>query len=204
MRGKFVYVVFLALFITACFHQPPQPLVLDSFEDSCGSSCIDFGAGNGSKVSISLSTDKVYAGKKSLKIEYSGVPSGYMWVARGYGLTNKKAGLWQRPPQKIAWRKYGAFSFYLYGQAKGVNIAFDIKDKDNEMFRCMFRDDQRGWKQVVCPFNKFFSRSDWQPQDARPNGTIDFPVVSFQFEPRTPKSGVIYIDKVELLPREEK
>ena len=42
--------------------------------------------------------------------------------------------------------------------------------------------------------------SDWQPDDAVKNGVLDFPLKSFQFEPRTPGEGVIYIDKVELNP----
>ena len=199
MRRKSVFIVFLTLFITACFHRPPQPLVLDDFEDSCGKTCIDFGAGNGSEVSISFVKDKVYSGEQALKIEYKSVPSGYMWVARGYGLTNNKAGLWQRPPQKIAWPKYGGFSFYLYGQANGVSIAFDIKDSKKELFRVVFKDKVKGWTQIVCDFDKFFSRSDWQPEDAEVDTVLNFPVMSFQFEERTPGKGVFYIDKVELI-----
>ena len=200
---RFLFVLPLSFLIIGCVHKPAPPLVLDSFEDGCGKACVDFGAGGGSAVKVSFTADKAYAGNKSLKIEYKGSPSGYMYIARGYGLTNKKAGRWLKPPAKISWRKYRGFSFYLYGAGNNVRIAFDIKDKDNEMFRCMFRDKQKGWRQVVCPFNKFFARTDWQPPDASPNGQIDFPIVSFQFEPRTSQSGVIYIDKVELLPRKK-
>ena len=188
------------MFLAACFHRPLKPLVLDDFEDSCGPACIDYGAGNGSKVKVSFSSQVFYSGKKSLKIEYQGTPSGYIYVARGYGLTNKKAASWLVKPQKIAWKRYEGFSFYLYGEGKGIMIAFDIKDKNNEMFRCLLKDNKKGWQKVVCPFNKFFSRTDWQPDNAVADGKIDFPVMSFQFEPRTSKSGLIYIDKVELLP----
>lgn len=173
-------------------------ILLDDFEGDISKETVDYGEGNGTQVQVSFSQDIKYSGKQSLKVEYNSVPSGYMWVARGYNLDVEGAAQWLKPPKKIRWKKYKAISFYFYGEGKGVTIAFDIKDAQKEMWRYMFEDDTEGWKKVVCEFDKFFARSDWQPSDAEADGVLDFPIMSFQWEVRTPAKGVIYFDKVEI------
>ncbi len=173
-------------------------ILVDDFEGEISKETVDYGVGGGTEIKVSASRDIKYSGEQSVKIEYSCVPSGYMWVARGYNLDAEGAGQWLRLPDKIKWKRYKAISFYYYGEGKDVAIAFDIKDAKKEMWRYMFNDDTEGWKEVVCDFGKFFARSDWQPSDAVADGELDFPIMSYQWEVRTPSKGVIYFDKVEV------
>jgi hypothetical protein len=176
-------------------------LVLDDFEGPIvAGQTIAAGAGNGSSVQVAADpTDKRH-GDQSLKIEYDAASGGYIWVARGYDLGLKGAALWTTEPQQINWSNYAAISFYLKGTGSGSQMAFDIKDAGGEMLRFMVKDDSNDWKQVVCPFDQFFSRGDWQSPTAEKNGTLDFPIKSFQFEPIAIAKGVINIDEVSLEP----
>ena len=107
---------------------------------------------------------------------------------------------WLIPPDEINWDEIKALSFFVYGQGSGVRIVCDIRDRDKEMWRVIFEDDlEAEWKQVICPLDEFFARSDWQPSDAVKNGVLDKPVMVFQFQVLTPSEGTIYIDHVELL-----
>ena len=188
------------LFLVGCGGAPRQ-LLLDDFEgpiNGGASGTVDFGAGAGSTVEVSAAADIRYSGGQSLKIVYDAVPNGYMWIARGFGLDAKNAG-WLVKHDSIPWQKYSAFSFYMYGSNSKAKIAFDIKDDGNEYWRFMVDDNFTGWKQIVCPFKAFFARGDWQPQNADKNAVLNFPVKSFQFEPRPPAKGTVYFDRVELL-----
>jgi hypothetical protein len=63
-------------------------------------------------------------------------------------------------------------------------------------------DNFQGWEKITCPFSEFFARGDWQPQNADKNAVLNFPVKSFQFEPRPDsgtKQGKLYFDCVEPL-----
>jgi hypothetical protein len=86
----------------------------------------------------------------------------------------------------------------MFGSESKMRMAFDVKDAAGEMFRFMVTDDFKGWKQIVCPFSQFFARGDWQPPVATVNGTLDFPIRSFQFEPIAVASGTVEIDEVAL------
>jgi len=44
-------------------------------------------------------------------------------------------------------------------------------------------------------------RTDWQPNNAVKNKVIDFPIMTYQFEPRPKNEGEWNFDKVELLKR---
>jgi hypothetical protein len=193
-----------ALFLTAqAGAEEGKGLLLDDFEGAItggADGTVDFGAGNGSTLQASAATDIKNKGSQAMKAEYDAVPGGYMWIARGYGLDVKGAACWLVPPQEINWKDYNAISFYLYGRDSKGNIAFDLKDNGNEMWRFMVEDNFTGWKQIVCPFAQFFSRSDWQPNSADKNDILDFPIKSFQFEPLPESKGVLYFDTVELLP----
>ncbi len=176
-------------------------LLIDDFEgviDGGANGTVDFGAGNGSTVSVSASTDIVSAGKQSLKITYDAVSGGYMWIARGFGLDAKNAG-WLFKPESIDWKQYNAVAFNLYGNNSKGSIAFDLKDNGGEIWRFLITDDFTGWKQIICPFDQFFARADWQPDSADKNGQIDYPIKSYQFEPLPEGKGTIYIDDVELV-----
>lgn len=176
-----------------------KTLLLDDFEGTLSHQTVDFGSGNGSQVNVQGSSETVYSGTQSLRVDYTVVSGGYLWVARGYQLDAPQAAQWSKKPQDINWKHCKGIAFYLYGEAKGAQIAFDIKDANREMFRTMITDDTKGWRRVVCPFSGFVSRSDWQPGNAVVDRVLNFPVMSFQFEAKTPGKGVFYVDKVELL-----
>jgi hypothetical protein len=176
-------------------------LLIDDFEDSLVAvKTIDAGATNGSMVHASIDPMEKHSGAQSLKIKYDAVSGGDIWVSRGAGSGIPGAVPWLVELDKIAWANYGAISFYLKGMGSGALLAFDVKDAGGEIFRFMVKDNDKDWKQVVCAFDQFFSRGDWQPANAEKNGVLDFPIKSFQFEPITVSKGVIYIDEVALEP----
>jgi len=205
MKNFYFIVIILGLIATSCLAQE-KPLLIDDFEGQISGGpegTVDFGSGNGSSVTVTGASDIKHQGNQSLKVVYDAEPGGYMYVAKGFDLDAKNAG-WIIVLKDIDWTKFNAISFYMYGSDSKTKIAFDIKDNGNEMWRFMVEDNFKGWKQIVCPFNEFFARADWQPQSADNNALIDFPVKSFQFEPRPEleaKKGELYLDEVELLNR---
>ena len=191
----FVFCVF-----ASCFAQE-KSLLLDDFEKAISGGSdgtVDFGAGGGSSVEVTAAGDIKQSGRQSLKLIFDAVPGGYMWVARGFNLDAKNAD-WLIKPEDIDWQRYNAFSFYMHGNDSKAQIAFDIKDSGNEIWRFMLEDNFKGYKQIVCPFTEFFARTDWQPDNADKNANLDFPIESFQFEPRPQSKGVVYFDTVELI-----
>jgi hypothetical protein len=199
---KFLVMMAVFVFVSTGFAQVEKKvLVLDDFEGEITTGkTIDAGAGNGSSVAVSADKTIKQSGEQSLKIVYDAVSGGYIWVARGYNLDVKGAALWTSEPEKINWSNYGAISFYMYGSDSKMRMAFDIKDAGGEMFRFMVKDDFKGWKLIVCPFDQFFPRGDWQPPTAQVNGKLDFPIKSFQFEPIAVAKGTTYVDEVALEP----
>ncbi|TAM40455.1 hypothetical protein EPN54_02660, partial [bacterium] len=159
---------------------------------------VDFGAGNGSSVAVSQATDIKNTGNQALKVVYDAVPGGYIYVARGTGLDAKNAN-WSIKPEDIKWENYSAISFYMYGTDSKEKIAFDIKDNGGEIWRFILEDNFKGWKQIICKFDKFMVRDDWQPDGADKNGKLDFPIKVFQFEPLPGSKGTLYFDTVELV-----
>lgn len=203
-RAVFIFTLLCAVCLVsvACQAQGlKKALMLDDFEGPIvQGQTIDAGTGNGSSLAVSADPDVKESGAQSLKLTYDAIAGGYMWVARGYGLDVKGASHWLAEPDKIDWTKYGAISFYFKGTGSGARMAFDVKDKGGEMFRFMVTDDAQDWKQVVCPFDQFFARGDWQPDTAEKNGILDFPVKSFQFEFIAVAKGTANIDDVQLEP----
>lgn len=200
MRIICLTLIFVLSWAIFCFAQD-KGLLLDDFEAPISGGpdgTVDFGSGGDSSVQVSSATDIKYSGKQSIKITYDALPGGYMWVARGFELDAKNSD-WRVLPQDIQWAKFNAISFYMYGSGNGTKIAFDIKDNGNEMWRFMAEDNFKGWKRIICPFNEFFVRQDWQPNSADRNATLDFPLKSFQFEPRPQAKGTVYFDNVELI-----
>jgi hypothetical protein len=191
-------VVFGLIVFGAVFQFLPKELLIDSFEGSLNAKTVDFGSSEGSVIKITALAEAV-CGQQSMRLDYDLKPSGYMWAARGYGLDVKTANKWLHKPQDINWRRYRSLSLQMYGNnTKGI-IALDLKDSGGEMWRFILDDNFSGWKEIVCPFSKFFARTDWQPDNADGNGIMDFPVMSFQFEPRVPGQGSYYFDCVKLV-----
>ncbi|MBD3263937.1 MAG: hypothetical protein GF375_02400 [Candidatus Omnitrophica bacterium] len=197
MRNLFISFSFVFLTLVGCSPRDSS-FILDSFEGEVNSSTVDFGSSRGSSVEVEAEKDIVKCGNQALKITYNLKHSGYMWVARGYGLDVEGAAAWSAAPKDIEWAKYNTISFYMYGTASGTVIAFDVKDRDGELWRFLVDDDFSGWKEIVCPFSQFFPRSDWQPDGASLNEELDFPLMSFQFEPRMPGENYLLIDCVSL------
>jgi hypothetical protein len=202
MKKVVIFIIVLAalgasFYLVRPYFAPPEVLI-DSFEGPLDAQTVDYGASENSQVAVHAYKTLKVCGEQSLKIEYNLKPSGYMWVARGYGLDVAGAGRWEIEPEKIFWKRYNAFSVSMRGRNAGGVIAFDIKDAGGEMWRFLLADDFEGWKEIVCPFEQFFLRGDWQPEDARKDEVLDFPIKSFQFEPRLPGTGVYYFDCVKL------
>ncbi|MFA4988124.1 MAG: carbohydrate binding domain-containing protein [Candidatus Omnitrophota bacterium] len=194
----FMAAIFLGISV-ACFAD--NGTLIDDFEISVTSGpegTVDFGAGNGSAVTVTRDTDIKNSGESSLKVVYDAVEGGYIYVAKGSGLDAKNAD-WQVSPSDIKWQEYNAISFYVYGTDSKEKIAFDIKDNGGEIWRFIAQDDFKGWKRVVCSFDKFVLRDDWQPENAEQNWKLDFPIKVFQFEPLAGSSGTLYFDTVELV-----
>ena len=201
MKGFAILVLgFILASSVVCFAEK-EPLLIDDFEGVISggpAGTVDFGAGGGSTVQVSASTDIKQTGKQSIKVDFDAVEGGYMYVARGEGLDAKGSG-WFLKPFDIRWDKYKAISFYMYGSGSGADVAFDIKDNGNEIWRFIVKDDFKGWRRILCDFDKFFARADWQPDNAEKNDKIDFPLKSFQFEPRPKAKGSLYFDTVTLI-----
>ena len=201
MKKISVFVAALVLGAAAVCFAAESNLVIDDMEKAVvggPEGSVDFGAGNGSAVDVSSSSDIKYSGNKAIKISFNAIPGGYIYVAKGDKLDAKNAG-WQISPADIKWDEYKAISFYLDGSDSKVNIAVDIKDSGNEIWRYIIQDNFKGWKQVICNFSDFTARSDWQPDNAEKDAILAFPLTSFQFEPLPESKGTIYIDKVELV-----
>ncbi|MDD5618187.1 MAG: carbohydrate binding domain-containing protein [Candidatus Omnitrophica bacterium] len=196
--------VILIFAVAYAFLKNSQPAILaiDDFEGEISPRTVDFGSGAGSELKVTPSTDIKHSGKQALKLEYKSVINGYMWAARGYGLDVKGAAKWLKKPQEINWPKYKALVLYMYGQNSGAMLALDVIDADFEYFRFMIKDNFSGWKEIICPFDGFFARGDWQPDKAKTNAKLDFPVKAFQFEPRSIGQGTFYLDYVHLIKKE--
>ncbi|MDD5247304.1 MAG: carbohydrate binding domain-containing protein [Candidatus Omnitrophica bacterium] len=200
MRTLFLVVCLVFGLMFSCFAQQNGNLALDSFEvvvSGGPEGTVDFGAGNGSNVTVEAATDIAHGGKQALKVTYDAVSGGYIFVARGFDLDAKNTG-WLVEPKEIRWRDYQGVAFYCYGSNSGTKFAFDLCDDSNELWRFIFEDNFTGWKKIECPFSGFQVRTDWQADDAFKNDKLDFPVKSYQFEPLPVAAGTIYFDDVEL------
>ncbi len=188
----------LFLFCTGC-EKGPGEVLIDSFEGKISSKTVDFGSSQGSFLAVSADKKLKVCGEQSIKLQYNLKSSGYMWAARGYSLDVKEAAAWLIKPQDINWPKYNAVSLSMYGSNSAGVIAFDIKDSGGELWRFLLDDDFQGWKELICPFSGFFPRKDWQPENADSNEVLDFPIMSFQFEPRLPGKAAYNFDCIKII-----
>lgn len=201
MRRALVFMAALVLGMAIISFAETDYSLIDDFEASISGGLegtVDFGAGNGSSVVVTAENSIKNSGEQSIKVVYDAVPGGYMYIAKGAGLDAKNAS-WILKPEDIKWEDYSAISFYMYGADSKQKLAFDIKDNGDELWRFIVIDDFKGWKKVVCTFDKFIVRDDWQPESADKNSKLDFPIKIFQFEPLPEGKGTIYIDTVELI-----
>ncbi len=199
MRRFYGLVLGLLLFFALACKQGPEEVVIDCFDGLINSETVDFGSSEDSSVSVEADKEVKVCGEQSLRIAYDLKPSGYMWIARGYGLDVKGAAQWRVEPGSIDWKRFNAIGLVMYGSNSGGVIAFDIKDAGGEMWRFLLDDDFEGWKDIICPLKQFFVRGDWQPETAERNELLDFPIMSFQFEPRLPGKGSYYFDYIRVL-----
>lgn len=202
MKKRLVLFIVSFLFVCSSYAQDTG-LLIDDFEGAItggADGTADFGSGNGSSVVVTASPEMAKSGAQSLKVVYNAVAGGYMWIARGFGLDAANSA-WLAQPKDIDWQQYNAFSFQMYGSDTKAQIAVDIKDNGGEMWRFIVNDNFTGWQEIICPLDQFFARSDWQPQDADKNDTLDFPVKSYQFEVLPEAKGTLYFDEVKLIKR---
>lgn len=210
MKTKILIIILVAAAVLSIgyylFHKLSPELIIDSFEgkiEGGPDATVDYGSGSGAKIDVFPAREPVKHGRQSLKVIYDVSQGGYMWVARGYDLFITTAGQWTIRPEKIKWDEYDAIAFYVYGEESGNDIAFDLIDNGKEYWRFMIKDDCSGWKEVIIPFSEFKARTDWQPDIAQRNDTLDFPVKAFQFEPKT-GTGTLFFDKVYLSKKQTK
>ncbi|MBP9853783.1 MAG: CIA30 family protein [Candidatus Omnitrophica bacterium] len=205
MMSKKYVLLFSLIMVTACAKAPApterinnKEVLLDSFENTITKDTVDYGSSNDTKIIVTASTERKVCGNQSLQIEYDLNSSGYMYCARGYGL-DVLGSLWEAPqPDQIAWDQYNGISLQVYGSKRG-DIAFDVKDNGGEVWRFLIQDDFDGWKEVQIPFTNFAARQDWQPANADGNKVLNFPIKSFQFEPKKPGVGIVNFDCVKAI-----
>ncbi len=198
---KILFAVSLVVLCAVWACAAEKSVQLDDFEGVVSGGAegtVDFGAGNGSALTVTATTEQAHGGKQSLKVDYDAISGGYMYVAKGTKLDAKKAD-WKVKPEDIDWGSFNAISVWVYGTDSKATVALDVKDTGGEIWRSTFTDDFKGWKQVVTLFSGFSPRDDWQPDSADKNGTLDFPIRSYQFEPLTPGKGTLYFDDVEVI-----
>ncbi len=197
MNKAYFIIISGYLLLSAC--SAPQPFLLDGFEGVLDKNTVDYGCSDGTRLEVSAAGHEVIEGRQSLKIEYDLKSSGYMWIARGYDLDVAGAAAWTARPENIDWKRYNVFSIWMYGRNSRGVVAFDVKDSGGELWRFFLDDNFSGWKEVIMPFDHFFLRKDWQPETADNNELMDFPLKSYQFEPRVPGKGQYYFDNLRLL-----
>lgn len=198
---KILFAISLVVLFAAWACAAEKSVVLDDFEGVVSGGAegtVDFGAGNGSAVEVTATTEQTHGGKQSLKVAYDAISGGYIYVAKGAKLDAKKAD-WKVKPGEIDWATFNALSVWVYGTDSKASVALDVKDNGGEIWRSSFVDDFKGWKQIAVLFSELKARDDWQPDNADKNGTLDFPLSSYQFEPLTPGKGVLYFDDVEVV-----
>jgi len=173
-------------------------LILDNLEGEINSTTVDYGSAKNSSLKVEADVQNKTCGHQSLRLVYELNEDGYMYAARGYGLDALNANKWSKLPEKIDWRSYQAFRFSVYGRNNGI-VAFDIKDAGGEMWRHEFNVDFEGWKDIIIPYLEFENRKDWQPQTAILNGVLEFPLKSYQWEPKRQGENKINFDCVKLI-----
>ena len=164
-----------------------QSLVITSFED--GSDIITTFADGASKISVSFDTEIFFDGKQSVKVEaYTSAWDGTVYEV---------------PEGKGDWTGMTTFKLWIYGSNSKKGYDIELNDAGKELFLYPIKDNWEGWKQVIIPLKKFYSRSDYQDSKAKINRKIDYPVKQIQFFNANNNSGgsgklILYFDLFEV------
>jgi hypothetical protein len=146
----------------------------------------DADAGKASSIRGEIVPDAAHGGK-ALKIN---------WVLDGW------TGLgWMSNDSKIVWdwSAYKSLSFWVKGGGAKERFVIEMDDVNKEVFwSTPVKADNTEWTKVVIPFKQIKARPDWQPADAKKNGTIDWPV-QIQVVPQS-KEGTVTLDLFEAIP----
>lgn len=180
-----------------------RELLIDSFEGRINSSTVHLEHSQGSHIKVRAERELKVCGSQSLKMEFkvkaiSPAEDGFVRAGRGYELKTRRAGRWLIEPHKIKWSDYNAMSFMCYGRKSNAVIKFGIRDAKGEVWKFIFRDDFKGWKEIICPFDYFYMSEDEQPEGLECNKILDFPIKSFFFEFILPGEDTFYFDCVKL------
>jgi len=206
MKGIKVGGIVVACFLWIITGYAQEELLLDSFEGRINSYTVDLEKSKGSEIKVSGERKLKVCGKQSMKVEFevkslqSGkvIGEGFVRAGRGYGLKTRRAGRWLVKPRRINWDKFNAISFMCYGRNSKAIIKFGVRDVKGEVWKFIFRDDFKGWKEIIAPFEQFYMRREEQPEGLECNTILDFPLKSFFFEFVLPGKDVYYFDCVKL------
>jgi len=188
--------IIVAVIFFRLFPKENEKLLIDDFEGKLNNKTIDFGSSQESKITVTSSQKLAACGNSSLKMSYNLKPQGYMYCAKGYGLDAPES-KWDIKYDKINWESYNAINFFVYADNNGT-IAFDIKDAGGEIWRHLLDLDFVGWQEIKCDFSDFVPREDWQPSTSDGNKILNYPIKSFQWEPKIVGEGTLYFDCVSL------
>lgn len=202
MKEAILFVIILAVgFNFYTNRNVTKNVLIDNFEGKIAVDTTDFGSSPNSWIKATGSSQQLKCGLKSLQIDYNLAPGGYVYCARGHDIYKRtdssswKKGNsgWEIKPDDIDWSTFDGISFYIRGDSLSP-IAIDIKDTYDQLWRFTIRKKLQGWEKITIPFEEFKTRTDWQPPKARRNNKMDFPIKTFQIEPKKQGTGTLYID----------
>jgi hypothetical protein len=102
------------------------------------------------------------------------------------------------PAWKGDWRGMKTLSLWIYG-SKTYDV-FDIylQDKELEEFGVLLVNNWNGWKKISIPISDFHSRLDWQPEGAKVNRKIDYPLNQLILPCFYYARTILYFDDIEV------
>lgn len=159
------------------------------FEKTIWSAYNDADASKGSKIAAEVTNDAAN-GSKAIKLTWT-LDGWCGMIVGGEDYANNPT--WN-------WSNYKNLSFYIKSaDDKKANLVVRLSDVNDERFGSPTIKVTPEWQQVVIPFDKFKARSDWQPNTAKRDTFLDFPIREIEFAPQSPKGNVI-IDMIEVTP----
>jgi hypothetical protein len=98
------------------------------------------------------------------------------------------------------WENYNYLSLWVYSNDLIQFFDIIIPDSQDESFNYRVLAIQKGWNEIVVPINDFKPKSDWQPEKAILNGSIDFPIKGLTFFSTSTKGNFnLYFDQIEII-----
>jgi hypothetical protein len=135
-------------------------MIITDFEDS--KMDIFTYAGSSSSVTAEYQSAVVHGGKQAARITEKISD----WGGAGFTLSSPKGD----------WSGYKKLKMWIFGGNSGKKFSIDLEEAGKEQHRYTMSDDWKGWKEIVINISDFKVRSDWQPDDAKKNGKLDFPL----------------------------